>query len=81
MYINAICLSANNLRKYIKGIPEKAETIVTTYGRYKNFHIAIDNYKNSENATIQKRYVIWNNEIQLIRYKDKNKDGRFDFLV
>ena len=80
MRINTLYSKVSDFKQYLKGIPEEAETRVTTYGKYKDMHIAIDNFKNSKGFVIQKRYVLWNNEIQLIWYKNRNKDGKFNIL-
>lgn len=50
---------------------------VTTYGKYKDTHIAIDNYLYKGNI-IEKRFVAWGDTWQKIVNKIKNKNGKFE---
>lgn len=52
----------------------------TTYGKYKGYHIAIDNYRYKGNNILQKRFVIWNDNMQKIVNYFRNEKGRFDRL-
>lgn len=81
MYINTLSSEVSGFRQYLRGIHDKAKTRVTTVGEFRDIHIAIDNFKNSKGETLQKRYVLWNKDIQLIWYKNKSENGKFELLV
>lgn len=49
----------------------------TTYGKYKNYHIAIDNYRYKGDNILQKRFVIWNDKMQKIVNYFRKEDGGF----
>lgn len=49
----------------------------TTYGKYKNYHIAIDNYRYKGDNLLQKRFVIWNENMQKIVNKFRKEDKGF----
>lgn len=49
---------------------------VTTYGKYKGYSIAIDNF-NYKGKTLQKRFVVWDDNFQQIIPKVRDKDGKF----
>ena len=80
MYINTVSSTITGIRKFLRGVSEKAEFRVTTLGEYKGIRIAIDNFKSKEGETLQKRYVLWNNDIQLTWYKNKNSKGKFELI-
>lgn len=50
---------------------------VTTYGKHKNTHFAVDNW-NYKGNTIQKRIVAWGDNWQKIVNKIRNKNGKFE---
>ena len=81
MYINTLSSEISGFRQYLRGISDKATTRVTTAGAFRGIHIAVDSFKNANGETLQKRYVLWNNDIQLIWYKNRGKDGKFELLV
>lgn len=56
----------------------KKITRTLNYGQYKNYHITVDNFKDSNGRIESKRFVIWNNTMQKIVNKFRNKDGKFD---
>ena len=49
----------------------------TTYGKYKGYNIAIDNYRYKGNI-LQKRFVIWTDTMQKIinKYRGRNNFER-----
>lgn len=50
---------------------------ITNYGKYKNYHIAIEtDYK--DNKIISKQFIIWNDIMQKIVNKFKNEQGKFN---
>lgn len=49
----------------------------TDYGKYKDYHIAIEHYYQN-NKEIEKLYVIWNKWMQMIVPKARNNNGKFD---
>ena len=81
MYINTVSSTVCGLERHLIGISEKARIRTTTLGEYKGLHLAIDNFKNELGQTLQKRYVIWNNDTQLIWYKNRRADGKFEILT
>ena len=80
MYINKITTKVEGMMKYLRGVSSLAKTRTTMYGEYNGVHIAIDFFKDDEGRLLQKRYVLWNNEIQLEWYKNKKADGKFEVL-
>lgn len=81
MYINTLISDVTGMRQYLRGISNKAKTRVTTVGNYKDINIAIDSFKSAEGEVLQKRYVFWNKDMQLVWYKNKNADGKFEVLA
>lgn len=81
VYINTVTSNICGLEKYLIGISKQAKTRVTTLGEFRDIHIAIDNFKDETGCILQKRYVLWNNATQLVWYKNRGKDGKFEVLV
>lgn len=50
----------------------------TTYGKYKGYNIAVDNYRYRGNNILQKRFVIWNDKMQKIVNYFRKEDGGFE---
>ena len=48
---------------------------VTTYGKYKNKSIAIDNYRYKYKNILEKRFVVWDDNSQIVVNKTR-KDGK-----
>lgn len=82
MYITSIQSKLiTPLERALIGMSEQARTRETLYGEYKGIHIAIDRFKNKAGDTLQKRYIAWNEATQLIWYKSRRPDGRFEILA
>jgi hypothetical protein len=56
-------------------------TLAKFESSYDNENIAIDSFKSAEGEVLQKRYVFWNKDMQLVWYKNKSADGKFEVLV
>jgi hypothetical protein len=80
VYINTIDSSLIGVKQFLRGIAKKAKTKTTTFGEYRGVHIAIDNFKDSDGNILQKRYVFWSEDTQLVWYKNKNSKGKFEIL-
>lgn len=50
---------------------------VTTYGKHKDTSIVIDNF-NYKGKTLEKRFVAWTDNWQVIRNKIRGKNGKFE---
>lgn len=50
----------------------------TTFGTYKGYNIAIDNYVHKGGNTLEKRFVVWNDVMQMIVNKCRNSKGKFE---
>lgn len=48
---------------------------ITTYGRYKDYNITIDNFKFKDGITIGKRFIIVRNNEEIITNKLRNNKG------
>ena len=82
MYISTIGPSTcGSLEKFLIGTSERAKTRITTLGEFRGVHIAIDSFRDSLNQIIQKRYVLWNNDTQLVWYKNRKANGKFELLA
>ena len=82
MYINTLSSNISGaFERHLLGISEKAKTRTTTLGEYKGIHIAIDNFIDSNGRVLQKRFVLWNNDTQLVWYKNRRADGKFEVLL
>lgn len=53
---------------------------VTTYGKHKDTHFVVDNF-NYKGKTLEKRFVAWTDNWQVIRNKTRNKDGKFERMA
>lgn len=82
MYINTLgpskCLP---IERVLIGTSKRAQTITTVLGEYKGLYIAIDTFRGKSDETIQKRYKLWNNDTQIIWYKNRREDGRFELIL
>jgi hypothetical protein len=81
VYINTFTSNICGIERHLIGISEQAKTRVTTIGEFRGIHIAIDNFKDKVGNVLQKRYVLWNDSTQLVWYKNRRQDGKFDILV
>ena len=81
MYINTFSSEVTGIRRYLRGVSEKATSKLTTIGECKGINITVEAFKSCTGELLQKRYTLWNNEIRLVWYKNKNKDGKFEVLV
>lgn len=69
----------NRVESYFVDGCRRAMKRVTTYGKYKDTNIVIDNY-NYKGKTIGKRFVAWGDTWQKIVNKVRGKDGKFKSL-
>lgn len=69
----------NRVESYFVDNCRRTMQRVTTYGKHKDVSFAIDNY-NYKGKTLEKRFVAWTDNWQLIRNKVRNKDGKFEVI-
>lgn len=82
MYINTFSSHLiSPFERALIGMSERAAKRVTTVGEFKGVHIVIDHFKDAQDVILQKRYVLWDNSTQLVWYKNKNAEGKFDLLI
>lgn len=56
----------------------KGITRTTNFGKFKNFYITVDSFKDKNGIVSEKRFVIWNDKMQKIANKFRRKDGSFE---
>ena len=81
MYIVSITSQLSGIGRALLGLSEKAAKRETLFGEFKDLHISIDRLKDEKGTVLQKRYVVWNDMTQLVWYKNRNSQGKFDLLV
>lgn len=67
----------NRIESYFVDGCRRTMQRVTTYGKHKGIHFAIDNY-NYKGKTLEKRFVAWSDNWQIIRNKIRGKNGKFE---
>ena len=80
MYIVSITSRLTGIGRSLLGLSEKAVKRETLFGEFKDLHISIDRFKDNKGAVLQKRYVLWNDMTQLVWYKNRNSQGKFELL-
>ena len=82
MYINAMSSDlTGSFERILLGTSERAARKTTNFGEYNGVRIKVDSYFNGAGKKVQKKYTFWTDIVELIYYKNVNKEGRFDLLV
>ena len=82
MYINAMSSDlTGSFERILLGTSERAVLKNTNYGNFSGIHISIDSFLNSAGKVLQKKYTFWTGCTQIICYKIRNSEGKFDLLI
>ena len=82
MYINTINHKIiNPFERYLLGTSKKAKTRTSVIGSFKGINILIDRFTDDEEKVIQKRFVLWNSMTQLVVFKIRKENGKFETIA